>query len=66
MLAAQYSADLCFGTAELLDVVHEQLARCGAYVIPDRVTRIGAHGAMTSPYLRDADQDLIQLCRYAG
>lgn len=58
------SADLCF---ELVVSLAECLIRLERAGIPPElgpVVRHGVHGGMTSVYLRDPDENLIELCCY--
>jgi len=55
------SADLCFLTATPLAEVLSHLAACGVTVIEGPVRRTGAQGDILSIYLRDPDQNLIEV-----
>lgn len=55
------SADLCFIVATPLDAVIAHLERQGVAVIEGPVQRTGATGPIRSVYLRDPDQNLIEL-----
>lgn len=57
------SADLCF-LVDTLDGVEAHLASCGVPVLVARSTRTGARGPITSVYIRDPDQNLIELSVY--
>jgi catechol 2,3-dioxygenase-like lactoylglutathione lyase family enzyme len=58
------SADLCLVTSTPLDAVLAQLAAAGVPVEEGPVPRTGAQGPMTSVYLRDPDQNLIEVASY--
>ena len=55
------SADLCFLTSVPLAEVVNHLAACGVTVIEGPVHRTGAQGDILSIYLRDPDQNLIEV-----
>lgn len=55
------SADLCFIVATPLDAVIAHLERQGVAIIEGPVQRTGATGPIRSVYLRDPDQNLIEL-----
>ncbi len=55
------SADLCFIVATPLDRVIAHLETQGVSVIEGPVQRTGATGPIRSVYLRDPDQNLIEL-----
>lgn len=57
------SGDLCF-LVDTLDGVEAHLEACGVPVLVARSTRAGARGPITSVYLRDPDQNLIELSVY--
>ena len=59
------SADLCF-LVDNIDLVATQLELCGVPVIEGPVSRSGAHGTIMSYYVRDPDQNLIELSAYTG
>jgi catechol 2,3-dioxygenase-like lactoylglutathione lyase family enzyme len=58
------SADLCFVVGDDLDSVQAQLAAAGVEVEIGPVRRTGAVGEMVSVYIRDPDQNLIELSNY--
>jgi catechol 2,3-dioxygenase-like lactoylglutathione lyase family enzyme len=58
------SADLCLVTTTPLDQVVGQLARAGVDVEQGPVPRTGARGPMTSVYIRDPDDNLIEIANY--
>lgn len=60
------SADLCLVTSTPLDEVVAHLAATGVTVEEGPVPRTGAQGPMTSVYIRDPDQNLIELASYPG
>ena len=55
------SADLCFLTQALLPQVQRHLAACGVPVIEGPVQRTGAQGPILSVYIRDPDQNLVEI-----
>lgn len=57
------SGDLCF-LVDSLDGVEAHLEACGVPLLVARSTRAGARGPITSVYLRDPDQNLIELSVY--
>lgn len=58
------TADLCFIVDEPLNVVAEKLTAGGVSIMEGPVTRTGAVGAITSLYVRDPDQNLVELSTY--
>ncbi|HEY6612202.1 MAG TPA: VOC family protein [Pseudomonas sp.] len=55
------SADLCFIVSTPLEQVVTHLQGCGVPVVEGPVQRTGATGPILSVYLRDPDQNLIEL-----
>lgn len=55
------SADLCFLTARPLDDVIAHLKTCDVAILEGPVRRTGATGPLLSVYLRDPDQNLIEI-----
>lgn len=55
------AADLCFLTQALLPQVQRHLAACGVPVIEGPVRRTGAQGPILSVYIRDPDQNLVEI-----
>ena len=58
------SGDLCFITKEPLSAVIAHLQACGVEIIDGPVKRSGATGPITSIYIRDPDQNLIEVATY--
>jgi catechol 2,3-dioxygenase-like lactoylglutathione lyase family enzyme len=58
------SADLCLIVDDDLDSVQAQLAAAGVAVEVGPVRRTGAVGEIISVYIRDPDQNLIELSNY--
>ena len=58
------SADLCFITSDPLSEVVKHLQNIGVEIIEGPVERSGASGQMTSVYIRDPDQNLIEIASY--
>jgi catechol 2,3-dioxygenase-like lactoylglutathione lyase family enzyme len=57
------SGDLCF-LVDSLEGIETHLETCGVTVLVARSTRSGARGPITSVYIRDPDQNLIELSVY--
>ncbi|MEY9969067.1 catechol 2,3-dioxygenase-like lactoylglutathione lyase family enzyme [Streptacidiphilus sp. MAP12-16] len=58
------SADLCLVTETSQEQVLAHLSACGVPVEEGPVPRTGAHGTITSTYLRDPDGNLIEISTY--
>ena len=58
------SADLCFITETPLAEVVEHLRRCEVPVVAGPGPRAGAIGTMRSVYIRDPDQNLVEISNY--
>ena len=58
------SADLCFITGTPIEDVVAELTAAGVAIVEGPVPRTGATGPMTSVYLRDPDDNLIEIARY--
>ncbi|NRQ31453.1 VOC family protein [Nonomuraea sp. NN258] len=58
------SADLCLIVADPLDQVVAELTEHGVDIEEGPVERAGAMGTLLSVYLRDPDQNLIELSNY--
>jgi len=55
------SADLCFITQTPLNEAMDHVKRCGVEIIEGPVERAGANGPIRSFYVRDPDQNLIEV-----
>ena len=58
------SADVCFIAAIPLPEVIAHLENLGIPIVEGPVAKTGATGAMQSVYIRDPDQNLIELSNY--
>lgn len=58
------TADLCFVTEAPIDDVVAHLAACDVPVEMGPIARSGALGPMTSVYIRDPDENLIEISVY--
>jgi catechol 2,3-dioxygenase-like lactoylglutathione lyase family enzyme len=58
------SADLCFITAMPLAEVMTHLEACGVALVAGPGPRAGAIGTIQSVYIRDPDQNLIEISNY--
>ncbi len=58
------SGDLCFTTSKTMPEIIAHLQTCKVKVIEGPVKRTGAKGPMTSVYVRDPDQNLIEIATY--
>jgi catechol 2,3-dioxygenase-like lactoylglutathione lyase family enzyme len=58
------SADLCLITFVPLPQVMEHCDRCGVPIILGPITRTGAKGKIASIYIRDPDQNLLEIANY--
>ncbi|WP_028988715.1 VOC family protein [Thermithiobacillus tepidarius DSM 3134] len=58
------SADLCFITEVPLTAVADHLRACGAAIVEGPVPRTGAKGPIQSLYIRDPDDNLIEIANY--
>ncbi|MEZ5815585.1 MAG: VOC family protein [Hyphomicrobiaceae bacterium] len=57
------SADLCF-LVDCLEGIEAHLEECGVPILVGRSARTGARGPISSVYIRDPDQNLIELSVY--
>ena len=58
------SADLCFVARDPLAKIKKHLDDCGVIIVEGPIERTGAMGPMTSIYIRDPDQNLIEIAVY--
>ncbi|MBY0054734.1 NUDIX domain-containing protein [Brevibacillus agri] len=59
------SADICLIAAVPLEQVIEKITACGVEIEAGPVQRTGATGPIRSVYVRDPDQNLIEVAEYA-
>ena len=60
------SADVCFITETPLEQVMQHLRDCGIDIVEGPVDKTGAIGALKSVYIRDPDQNLIEISNYVN
>ena len=60
------SADLCLITTTPLIEVQAHLRACGVRIEQGPIARTGAVGPITSIYVRDPDDNLIEIATYKG
>lgn len=58
------SADLCLVSPDPPDDVLAELREAGVAVVEGPVTRTGALGEITSVYIRDPDDNLVEIAHY--
>ncbi len=66
LLPTPGSGDLCLTTNQSMSEIIAHLQNCGIKIIEGPVNRTGASGSMTSVYIRDPDQNLIEISRYGN
>ena len=59
------SGDLCFTTSRSMPEIIAHLNTYAAEIIEGPVNRAGAQGRITSVYIRDPDQNLIEIATYS-
>ncbi|MEP3280498.1 MAG: VOC family protein [Stappiaceae bacterium] len=59
------SADFCLITSAPLETVIAHVTGCGITIEEGPVSRTGATGPIQSIYLRDPDDNLVEISRYA-
>ncbi len=60
------SADLCFITSTPINDVISHIEKCEVKLIEGPVNRTGATGNIVSVYIRDPDENLIEISNYTG
>ncbi|XP_042306818.1 glyoxalase domain-containing protein 5 [Sceloporus undulatus] len=60
------SLDICLITEVPLEQLMERLKACGVKIEEGPVSRTGAMGPITSIYLRDPDQNLLEISNYGS
>ncbi len=60
------SADLCFITSTPITDVISHIEQCDVKIIEGPVKRTGATGNIISAYIRDPDENLIEISNYTG
>ncbi|CAJ1229033.1 VOC family protein [Lactiplantibacillus xiangfangensis] len=58
------SADLCFIAKDPIDAIEHHLKSYFVDIVEGPVERTGAHGHLTSLYVRDPDNNLIEISNY--
>jgi catechol 2,3-dioxygenase-like lactoylglutathione lyase family enzyme len=61
---ASGSGDLCLITPIPLKQVMEHFNHCGVPIVLGPITRTGAKGKIESIYIRDPDQNLLEIANY--
>ena len=64
MRRAPGSGDLCFITKVPLAQVRAHLEQCGVPIVAGPGPRAGAVGTIQSVYIRDPDQNLVEISNY--
>ena len=60
------AGDFCVTTDTAIETVVEDLREAGVEIVEGPVERTGAVGSMTSVYLRDPDDNLVEVATYRG
>lgn len=60
------AGDFCLLTDDEIEAVIEDVESAGVDIIAGPVEREGARGPMTSVYLRDPDDNLVEVATYGG
>jgi len=58
------SADICFISDEPLAQIKNHVISCGVNIVEGPVIRSGSTGTIESIYLRDLDENLIEIANY--
>ncbi len=58
------SGDFCLITNEPIDAVVNHMSACSVKIEEGPISRTGATGAITSVYIRDPDENLIEISNY--
>lgn len=58
------SAEICFVTEEPLERVIKHIESCGVEIYEGPVEKIGALGPLLSVYIKDPDENLIEIASY--